>query len=142
MTYHQTSQFETATDPKALKALLTWFEQFRAAPIPHKVWLQCQLALIEGFTNAIRHAHGDLTADTPIRIQVSVSDRDIDIWIWDRGPGFSFDSILNDKLATSSKDAEGGRGLKIMYLVADEISYGPTKNEGNCLHIRKTYRED
>lgn len=142
MTYHQTSQFETTTDPKALKALLTWFDQFQAAPIPHKVWLQCQLALIEGFTNAIRHAHAGLATDTPILIQVSVSEQDVDIYIWDQGPGFKFDSILDHKLATSSKDAEGGRGLKIMYLVADEISYQPVDNKGNCLHIHKNYRED
>jgi serine/threonine-protein kinase RsbW len=140
LTYHQTSQFETVSDPKALKALLHWFEQFQTAPIPHKVWLQCQLALIEGFTNAIRHAHAGLAVDTPIRIQVAVSDQTIDMRIWDRGPGFSFDSILSRKLAATSKEAEGGRGLKIMYLVADKISYQPVEGQGNCLHIHKTYR--
>jgi serine/threonine-protein kinase RsbW len=139
LTYHQTSQFETATNPKALKALLMWFEQFQAAPIPHKVWLQCQLALIEGFTNAIRHAHAGLGEDTPVRIEVTVSDQDIDIRIWDQGPGFSFDDILDNKLSVSSQDAEGGRGLRIMYLVADDISYQPLEHQGNCLHIHKSY---
>lgn len=121
--------------------MLTWFDQFQQAPIPHKIWLQCQLALIEGFTNAIRHAHAGMAADTPIRIQVTVSDHDIDIRIWDRGPGFNFDSILNNKLSVTRQDAEGGRGLKIMYLVADKISYAPLEGRGNCLHIQKTYRQ-
>jgi len=142
LTYQQTHQFETVTDPKALRSLLDWFNQFQTAPIPHKVWLQCQLALIEGFTNAIRHAHADLAAETPIKIQVAVSDRDIDIWVWDQGPGFRFDEILDTKLASTSQEAEGGRGLKIMYMVADEISYQPVEGQGNCLHIHKTYRDE
>ncbi len=140
MTYHHSSQIEIATDPKALKQLLTWFDQFQTDPVPRKIWLQCQLALSEGFTNAVRHAHAGLAADTPVRIDVRVSDHDIDIRIWDQGPGFSFESILDNKLTTSNQEAEGGRGLKIMYLVADEISYRPIEGQGNCLHIRKTYR--
>ena len=140
LTYYQSSQFETSTDPKALKALLSWFDQFREAPLPHKVWLQCQLALIEGFTNAVRHAHVGLAPETPIRIEVVISEQDIDMRIWDQGPGFSFDTILEDKLAVTKQDAEGGRGLKIMYLVADNISYLPAGNQGNCLHIHKTYK--
>jgi serine/threonine-protein kinase RsbW len=141
LTYHQTSQFEAASDPKALRGLLRWFDQFQAAPMPHKIWLQCQLALIEGFTNAIRHAHAGMAEDTPIRIQVTVSHQEINIWIWDQGPGFSFDAILDNKLADRSQDDEGGRGLMIMYLVADEISYQPLDHKGNCLHIRKTYKD-
>jgi serine/threonine-protein kinase RsbW len=140
LTYHRTSQFETTTDPKALKALLVWFDQFQTAPIPHKIWLQCQLALTEGFTNAIRHAHAGLASDTPIRIEVTVSENDIDMRIWDQGPGFSFDSMLDNKLSVNRQDAEGGRGLKIMYLVADELSYEPLDGQGNCLHIHKTYQ--
>ena len=140
LTYHQRSQFETATDPKALKPLLNWFDQFRKAPMPHKVWLQCQLALIEGFTNAIRHAHAGLASETPIRIEIVVSDHDIDIRIWDQGPGFDLDDILEQKLAVTEKDAEGGRGLRIIYLVADKMSYQPVGDNGNCLHIHKTYR--
>jgi serine/threonine-protein kinase RsbW len=142
LSYHQTSQFETASDPKALRDLLTWFEQFQDAPIPNKIWLQCQLALIEGFTNALRHAHAGMAIETPIRIQVTVSEHNIDIWIWDQGPGFSFDAILKNNLTVAGRDAEGGRGLKIMYLVADEISYQPVENQGNCLHLHKAYRAD
>ncbi len=140
LTYHQSSQFETATDPKVLKHLLSWFDQFREAPMPHKVWLQCQLALIEGFTNAIRHAHAGLPSETPIRIEIRVSEKDIDIRIWDQGPGFDLDAILEQKLGVAEKDAEGGRGLRIIYLVADNMSYQPVENQGNCLHIHKTYR--
>jgi serine/threonine-protein kinase RsbW len=139
LTYQHTSQIETQTDPTALKSVLSWFDQFQAAPIPHNVWLQCQLALIEGFTNAVRHAHAGLPPETPVRIEVTISDRAIDICIWDRGPGFDLATVLRHRITASNPDAEGGRGLKIMYLVADRLTYTPTPapDQGNCLHLYK-----
>lgn len=139
MTYQHTSQIETQTDPTALKSVLAWFDQFQATPIPRNIWLQCQLALIEGFTNAVRHAHAGLPLEIPVRIEVSVSDRTIDIRIWDRGPGFDLASMLRHKISVSNPDSEGGRGLKIMYLVADRLTYEPAPDQGNCLHLYKTF---
>lgn len=139
LTYQHTSQIETQTDPTALKSVLAWFDQFQATPIPHNIWLQCQLALIEGFTNAVRHAHAGLPLETPVSIEVSVSDRTIDIRIWDRGPGFDLASMLRHKISVNTPDSEGGRGLKIMYLVADRLTYDPAPEQGNCLHLHKTF---
>ncbi|WP_225907538.1 ATP-binding protein [Leptolyngbya sp. BL0902] len=138
LSYQQTSQIQVPTDPTALQSVLTWFDQFQTAPVPRPLWLQCQLALIEGFTNAIRHAHGGLPSTTPVTIEVSISNRTIDIRIWDQGPGFDLNTVLKTKLRTHSLHDEGGRGLKIMYLVADHLSYCPT-DQGNCLHLHKTY---
>ncbi|WOD38753.1 ATP-binding protein [Nodosilinea sp. E11] len=139
MTYQHTSQIETLTDPTALKSVLTWFDQFQATPIPHNIWLQCQLALIEGFTNAVRHAHAGLPPTTPIQLEVSVSDRAIDIRIWDCGPGFDLALVLRQKITVNNPDSEGGRGLKIMYLVADRLTYEPDPVQGNCLHLHKAF---
>lgn len=138
LSYQQTSQIQTPTDPTALKSVLAWFDQFQTAPIPHPLWLQCQLALIEGFTNAVRHAHVGLPEPTPVVIEVSISSRTVDIRIWDQGPGFDLNAVLKNKLSTHSPHDEGGRGLKIMYLVADHLSYSPSER-GNCLHLHKTY---
>ncbi len=107
--------------------------------MPHKIWLQCQLALIEGFTNAVRHAHAGLPMATPVQIEVAVTEHDIDIRIWDRGPGFDLGSVLKTKLTADSREAEGGRGLKIMYLVADRLTYQAMPDQGNCLHLRKAF---
>lgn len=139
LTYQQTSQIQILTDPTDLKSVLIWFDQFQSAPIPHKVWMQCQLALIEGFTNALRHAHAGLPRDTPIQIEVSVSQRTIDIRIWDQGPGFDLRTILKSKLTNNSRESEGGRGLKIMYLVADQLTYKTIPEQGNCLHLHKSF---
>lgn len=122
--------------------MLAWFDEFQTLPLPHKVWLQCQLALIEGFTNAIRHAHAHLPPQTPICIEVQVCDSTVDIRIWDFGPGFDLDSVLAHKLAFNDTNAEGGRGLRIMHLVADTLSYERTPDQRNCLHIHKVYGDE
>jgi serine/threonine-protein kinase RsbW len=130
---------ETTTDPTALKTVLAWFDQFKTAPIPHQVWLQCQLAVIEGFTNAVRHAHADLPATTPIKLEVAIAEDVIHIRIWDHGPGFDLATMLRHKLKTTNRESEGGRGLKIMYLVADRLTYESVQGGGNCLHLEKAF---
>lgn len=139
LTSQHTSRLQTQTDPNELKSVLAWFDQFQAAPIPHGVWLQCQLALSEGFTNAVRHAHAGLPPATPVTIEVAVGDRTIDIWIWDQGPGFDLRTVLRHRISQSDPDSEGGRGLKIMYLVADRLTYDPVPEGGNCLHLYKAF---
>ena len=48
---------QVPSDLKALDQVLFQFNKIYQASIPQKDWLQCQLALVEGFTNAVRHAH-------------------------------------------------------------------------------------
>lgn len=133
------SQIQTKTGREALKQVLTWFEQFQIDAIPYDVWLQCQLALIEGLTNAIRHAHQGLPEHTPIQIEVALSPQVIDIRIWDQGPGFDLGAALMGKMATTTQDSENGRGLKIMHMVADTLTYQSSPGHRNCLHIQKRY---
>lgn len=129
--------FKTITDLDELKKVLHWFDTFQGPPIPQTVWLQCQLALIEGFTNAVRHAHADLPQATPISIEVIVTDEYIEIRIWDQGPGFDLDALLSQKLKRVNLSEPGGRGLVIIYKVADELGYHAAGKHRNCLYIRK-----
>jgi len=133
--------FKTITDPDELKKVLAWFDQFQGLPIPHTVWLQCQLALIEGFTNAVRHAHKQLPRATPISIEVVAASTYLDIKIWDQGPGFDFGSTLSRKLKTTTSYSVGGRGLRIMQQVADQVDYLAKGENCNCLHICKYFAE-
>jgi len=139
LTILQQSTYKTQTDPQALKGVLSWFDGFHELPIPQEDWLQCQLALIEGFTNAVRHAHQGLPAETPIIITVIIAHNYLDLRIWDQGPGFDFQAMLDHKLKTTNADSEGGRGLRIMYRVADIVEYERTADQRNCLHIRKSF---
>jgi serine/threonine-protein kinase RsbW len=131
--------FKTITDPDELQRVLAWFDQFQGLPIPQTVWLQCQLALIEGFTNAVRHAHKQLPKTTPIKIEVTAASEYLDINIWDQGPGFDFGSTLSRKLKTTTSDSVGGRGLRIMQQVADTVEYRADGPNRNCLHICKYF---
>lgn len=107
--------------------------------MPRQLWLQCQIALAEGFTNAVRHAHAHLPVTTPVVIEMAVSDRTIDLRIWDQGPGFDFHGVLAHQDHQGDRDAEQGRGLSILRRVADQLSYDSDPGKGNCLHLHKTY---
>ncbi len=133
------SRYETQTEVTALKAVLNWFDGFRQLSISREVWLQCQLALIEGFTNVVRHAHKGLPRETPVEIEVAVTTDSLEIWIWDRGPGFDLQDMLDRKLQTTTPDSEGGRGLRIMARVADKIAYTQVDTERNCLYLKKSF---
>lgn len=139
----QKRRFQTRTDLKDLDKVLAWFDHFQNLaqyPIPENVWLQCQLALVEGFTNAVRHAHQSLAAETPIEIEVIIFSEALEIYIWDRGPGFDVQNWLRKTPQVIDKDSEGGRGLRLMERIADRFTYTPETNGRNCLYIRKSYR--
>jgi serine/threonine-protein kinase RsbW len=128
-----------ATDLSLLAHVLVWFDQFKQAALPYTVWLQCQLALAEGFTNAVRHAHQDKPLETPIEIEVSTRSQAIEIRIWDYGSGFDLEHSLSKISSFVDLLAEGGRGLKIIEKSADVLSYTRTTDHRNCLLIVKNY---
>jgi serine/threonine-protein kinase RsbW len=132
----------TKTDLVALAQVLTWFDQFNHPAIPRSVWLQCQLALAEGFTNAVRHAHQGQPLDTLVEIEVKVLKQCLEIRIWDYGVGFDLEETLAKMPPISDTTAEGGRGLKLMKHVADYLSYTPTVDGRNCLLIVKYYSDE
>lgn len=118
---------------------MTWFNQFQTSPMPRQLWLQCQIVLAEGFTNALRHGHAHLPATTLVEIEMVVSDHTIDIRIWDQGPGFDLNAVLAHQMDQCDRDAERGRGLRIMSRVADQLTYQRYPAKGNCLHLHKAY---
>lgn len=127
------------TDLGLLAQVLSWFDQFKHPTLPHTVWLQCQLALAEGFTNAVRHAHQDKSSEIPIEIEVSTRSQAIEIRIWDEGSGFDLERSLKTVPAFVDLLAEGGRGLKIIEKTADVFSYTRTLDHRNCLLIIRNY---
>jgi serine/threonine-protein kinase RsbW len=137
-----THQLRVPSRLTALVDVLSWFAELAHPFIPQSVWLRCQLALAEGFTNAVRHAHKNLPSeDLFIEMKVRVSQTQIILWIWDYGPPFDLMQKLeqiSDK--TVNKNAGGGRGLKLIQDIADELSYEPTEDGRNCLKIVKDWQ--
>ncbi len=133
---------QVKTDLDALIPVLEWFDQFSSPPTPPKAWMECQLALAEGFTNAVRHAHADQPEEALIDLEVQVFDDRLEFRIWDQGPPFDFDAQL-ERMPPLGLDTEvlteGGRGLLLMKRIADHLSYVRTSDERNCLLLVKKF---
>jgi serine/threonine-protein kinase RsbW len=135
----QQAQIQVNTNLDELAHVLEWFDQFNSCAIPRPIWLQCQLALAEGFTNAVRHAHRGKPLETPVEIEVTVLSQSLEIRIWDSGSVFDLKHVLETLPVEMDKEAEGGRGLKLIKRMADRVDYVRTTDDRNCLLIVKDY---
>jgi serine/threonine-protein kinase RsbW len=101
--YVQHISLEVNTDLNALTRVLEWFEQLKYLSLPNEVWWKFQLALAEGFTNAVRHAHKNLPVETPVQLEIIVFNGRLELKVWDCGPYFDFDAKLKETLAADRK---------------------------------------
>ncbi len=131
---------------EALTCVLHWAECFRGKPltnifavdpISNEVWLRYKVALAEGFTNVVRHAHKTLPPETPVELQIQVEQRSLILRVWDSGPPFDFKKKLNNFLTQPrpKAPAAGGYGLVIMHRAADVLEYERGKDNRNCLTL-------
>lgn len=109
----QKISLQVNTDIKVVAQVLSWIEQLDNLPIPEAVWHQCKLATIEGFTNAVRHAHKDLPLETPIELEITVFNDRLEIKIWDWGKPFDFQAKLTEKLPETSLFSWDDEGFTI-----------------------------
>jgi len=133
------ADLQVNTGLSALEKVLSWFAQLYDPRIPTSVWIRCQLALAEGFTNAVRHAHEGKPPDLPVEIQVAVCSESLEIEIWDSGAAFDLEQKIKDMPEKIDCEASGGRGLKLMRDIADSLSYRRMADGRNCLSIVKNY---
>jgi serine/threonine-protein kinase RsbW len=133
------ANFQVNTGVDGLSSVLLWFSQFYESRIPASVWIRCQLALAEGFTNAVRHAHKGKPPDLPIEIEVTVFAEALQIKIWDCGDPFDLEQKIKDMSEQADIYAPGGRGLKLMKDISDSLTYSRTPDRRNCLSIFKNY---
>ncbi|MBE9125096.1 MULTISPECIES: ATP-binding protein [unclassified Coleofasciculus] len=133
------SCLQVETDLNAVKEVLQWFEQFVSPRWPKDFWWGCQVALEEGFTNAVRHAHRHLPPTTPIELELKVFANRLEMRIWDRGE--PFDLLTKLQVLCQEKcnplEKEDGRGLIFMYRFTDELSYQRLSDQRNCLLMLK-----
>ncbi len=128
------------TDLDALNHVLGWFDQFNNPPVPSQEWwLQCQLALAEGFTNAVRHAHRGRSLDLLIDLEAQIFDDRLELRIWDQGDPFDLKQRLHAMPESLDTEAEGGRGLRLMERISDDLSYTRTDDSRNCLLLVKKF---
>jgi serine/threonine-protein kinase RsbW len=139
LTALKTIHFQVNSDLKALDQVLFHFDQIHQSWIPKKDWLQCQLALAEGFTNAVRHAHKGLSSEIPIEIEVSISQHSLEIRIWDYGLPFDLLGFLQTLDQQSPQLSDHGQGLPILQKISTHLSYLRTDDNRNCLLIIKQF---
>lgn len=133
------SHLQVKTALTALEEVLFWFDKIATDFLPDGILHQCQIALTEGFTNAVRHAHFALPETTPIELEIRIFSPWIEIRIWDRGEPFNLEKALESVLEmhTDPLEHEGGRGLIFMSKLMDELYYIRLEDHRNCLVMRK-----
>ena len=124
------------TNLEDLTPLLQWFIQFRDDLGDEMVWLQCEIALVEIFTNVVRHAHKHLPPETPIQIDLALTPQLLELRVWDYGQPFDMKNHMKQLPDRINPDQEGGRGLFIIKEVADTLSYD-RHGAKNCFVITK-----
>ncbi|BAZ37386.1 putative anti-sigma regulatory factor serine/threonine protein kinase [Calothrix sp. NIES-4101] len=122
-----------------LNQVQQWFEQFCLKYLSQLGWSESQLyqlnlALAEGFTNAVRHAHHALPPETTIDIDLLLWNDRLEIRIWDRGKPFNPDAIAEPEPGTLQV---GGYGWFLLRRLADRVVYERSIDGRNCLLIVK-----
>ena len=101
--------------------------------------MQSQAALVEGFTNAVCHAHRDLPSDTPIDIEVRLDQSLIELRVWNWGDEFDLRAFMETLPAELDIEAESGRGLRIISNICDQVDYIRLDDQRNCLYMIKRW---
>ena len=131
-------KIEVPSDLQALDEALFQFNRIYQDSIPLKDWLQCRLALAEGFTNAVRHAHKNLPTKTPIAIEVLLAKTGMEIKIWDCGSAFDLHGFIAETARQHPDWLTSGRGIPILNKISNRLSYSRT-GDRNCLTIVKNF---
>lgn len=127
------------SDLQALDQVLAVFDSLNQDWIPRKDWLQSQLALAEGFTNAVRHAHHHCSEEVPIEVQMTLTPQSLLIQIWDYGSPFDLDHYLQTLKGQDNRFAGHGQGIPILQKIAAELTYTRQEDNRNCLLIVKKF---
>ncbi|MBE9004214.1 anti-sigma regulatory factor [Fortiea sp. LEGE XX443] len=127
------------SDLTLLNRVQQWFEQFCLQYVFQFGWSDTQLyrlnlALAEGFTNAVRHAHRALPPETTIEIEVTLWVDRLEIRIWDHGKPFNPDAIAEPEPGTLQV---GGYGWFLLRRLTDRVVYERSMDDRNCLIIVK-----
>jgi serine/threonine-protein kinase RsbW len=135
----QQDHLTVISELKLLNLVQQWFEQFCDKYLSQLGWTDSQLyrlnlALAEGFTNAVRHAHHALPKETAIDIDLCLWDDRLEIRIWDRGKPFNPDAIAEPEPGTLQV---GGYGWFLLRRLADRVVYERNADGRNCLLIIK-----
>lgn len=121
-------QLKVTSHLEELAVVQHWFRAFISrlaikTPRLNDQFDQLNLALAEGFTNAVRHAHADLPPATPIEIELVLRPQQIEIFIFDQGKPFDPNGLTEPQPGVLR---EGGYGWFLLRRLADQVTYDRT----------------
>jgi serine/threonine-protein kinase RsbW len=143
-----------ATFPSRLEStalLLDWFEQNKPVGLDPLLWIQAQTALVEGFSNAVRHAHAHLDPPPAVAVTLEVTPQHLQLRLRDHGSPFDITPAWSqqeppppgpgDPLALGDlpqlPEREAHWGLVMLAKLRSDfgwtISYDPLPDGGNLL---------
>jgi len=136
-------QLAVDSDLDQLEAVVSWFDRLSDPGVPTDLWMQAQLALVEGFTNAVRHAQAHLMAPPQVQLSLQVTRSLFCIQIIDHGEHFDFAEALARVEADSAASGEDPLAreahwglvmlLKLQKDYGWSISYCRRDDGTNCL---------
>lgn len=125
---------------ECLAELLDWMEDMRPAAVSEEVWVQAKTAVVEGFTNAVRHAHAHLVPPPPVGVRILISSNALELQVEDAGAPFQ------PRPRTPQPDQERHWGLIMLQQLEERygwsINYEPRQAQGNVLRIRRSLPQD
>ncbi|GAP95177.1 ATP-binding protein [Leptolyngbya sp. NIES-2104] len=133
------------TDLTVIPQILSWFEAFQRFPVSQVVWLQGQIALVEGFTNAVRHAHAQFSKYTPIEIEAGIYPNRLEIRVWDQGSPFDLAELIDrvEQDYPNPLEHEVHWGAALFKKLKDQhgwnVEYSCSGEGQNCLSLIKFY---
>jgi serine/threonine-protein kinase RsbW len=133
----KTKRIHVNTDLNELSNILEWFQGLDQQSVSVEDWMECQIALAEGFTNVVRYAHQALPPQTLIEIDVNFHPNHVEMQIWDCGPPFSLMEELDRCSAEVTDSSTSGRGLMLLQKIANELDYRRVDEVRNCLFLIK-----
>jgi serine/threonine-protein kinase RsbW len=145
----QQYRIQVNSDIYALAELQEWFQRLQNF-LPKPTWMQCNLVLVEVFTNVVSYAHDGLSEETPIDIEVTLheSENFLELRIWDYGEPFNLEAEIERSAREAYKNKDfaniddiptGGRGLMIVKSIADNITYRTMADGRNCFVMTKSF---
>jgi serine/threonine-protein kinase RsbW len=127
------------SDLHGLSRVQNWFRQYCVESSPDGFWLKQEVpplnvALTEGVSNAMRHAHQTLPIETEIDIDLKLWNDRIEIRVWDYGQPFDPNSVEEP---IPGVPRLGGYGWFLMRRLTDQVRYERSQDGRNCLVMVK-----
>jgi serine/threonine-protein kinase RsbW len=115
-------------------------EDVRFPEISEDTWVQAKTAIIEGFTNAVRHAHADRVPPPPVHVRIVRSPDALDLEVIDSGAPFRMQA------AAPHPDQDRHWGLIMLQRLQERygwtIEYESMGPQGNVLRIHRSLAQD